>query len=65
MDYLLFFVFFTKDEPSVFAEKSNIKMVGFDLIRRISERLYSKTGVGPDQVQVNWKFGYGHNFFFL
>ncbi|KAF7633893.1 hypothetical protein Mgra_00006755 [Meloidogyne graminicola] len=40
------------DEPSVFSEQSNIKMVGFDLIKRISERLYSKTGVDPSQIQV-------------
>ncbi|CAK5082168.1 unnamed protein product [Meloidogyne enterolobii] len=40
------------DEPSVFAENSNIKMVGFDLIKKISERLYSKTGVDPSQIQV-------------
>jgi len=36
----------------VFAENSNIKMVGFDLIKKISERLYSKTGVDPSQIQV-------------
>lgn len=40
------------DEPSVFAENSNIKMVGFDLIKKISERLYAKTGVDPSQIQV-------------
>lgn len=27
-------------------------MIGFDLIRRISERLYTNTGVGPEQIQV-------------
>jgi sterol carrier protein 2 len=40
------------DEPSVFAEKSNIKMVGFDLIQRISQRLFTKVGINPDQIQV-------------
>ncbi|KAI1693455.1 SCP-2 sterol transfer family domain-containing protein [Ditylenchus destructor] len=40
------------DEPSVFAEKSNIKMIGFDLIKKISDRLYKKTGVSPKDVQV-------------
>lgn len=40
------------DESTVFTEKSNIKMIGFDLIRRISERLYKNTGVSPDDVQV-------------
>uniref|UniRef100_A0A914GYM0 Sterol carrier protein 2 n=1 Tax=Globodera rostochiensis TaxID=31243 RepID=A0A914GYM0_GLORO len=40
------------DEPTVFSERSNIKMVGFDLIKRISERLYTNTGVQPDQIQV-------------
>ncbi|KAL3108507.1 hypothetical protein niasHT_015429 [Heterodera trifolii] len=40
------------DEPSVFSERSNIKMVGFDLIKRISERLYTKSGIKPDQIQV-------------
>uniref|UniRef100_A0A915DUP9 Sterol carrier protein 2 n=1 Tax=Ditylenchus dipsaci TaxID=166011 RepID=A0A915DUP9_9BILA len=40
------------DEPSVFAEKSNIKMIGFDLIKKISERLYKNTGVSPKDVQV-------------
>uniref|UniRef100_A0A914C2Z3 propanoyl-CoA C-acyltransferase n=1 Tax=Acrobeloides nanus TaxID=290746 RepID=A0A914C2Z3_9BILA len=40
------------DEPSVFAEKSNIKMVGFDCIKRISERLYKNTGLTPNDVQA-------------
>lgn len=40
------------DEPSVFAEKSNIKMIGFDMIKRISERLYKNTGLCPNDVQV-------------
>ena len=48
----MFFLHISSDEPSVFSERSNIKMVGFDLIKRISDRLYSKTGVSPDQIQV-------------
>ncbi|MFH4975785.1 hypothetical protein AB6A40_002494, partial [Gnathostoma spinigerum] len=40
------------DQPSVFAEKSNIKMIGFDLIKTISERLYKRTGLTPSDVQV-------------
>ncbi|KAH7723247.1 non-specific lipid-transfer protein-like isoform 2 [Aphelenchoides avenae] len=40
------------DEPSVFAEKSNIKMIGFDMIQRISQRLYKNTGLTPKDVQV-------------
>uniref|UniRef100_A0A914C2Y0 propanoyl-CoA C-acyltransferase n=1 Tax=Acrobeloides nanus TaxID=290746 RepID=A0A914C2Y0_9BILA len=40
------------DEPSVFAEKSNIKMIGFDCIKRISERLYKNTGLTPNDVQA-------------
>lgn len=27
-------------------------MIGFDLVKRISERLYTKTGVRPEDVQV-------------
>lgn len=42
------------DEPSVFEEKSNIKMIGFDMIKRISDRLYKNTGLGPNDVQVTF-----------
>lgn len=35
------------------AERSNIKKIGFDLIKRISSRLYSKTGVDPKQIQAS------------
>lgn len=40
------------DEPSVFVERSSIKMIGFDMIRKLSARLYQKTGLTPDDVQV-------------
>ncbi|CAG9530283.1 unnamed protein product [Cercopithifilaria johnstoni] len=40
------------DEPSVFAEHSNIKMIGFDMIRKLSTRLYQKTGLTPNDIQV-------------
>lgn len=40
------------DEPSVFAAKSNIQMIGFDMIQKISNRLYKKTGFGPNDIQV-------------
>jgi hypothetical protein len=40
------------DLPSAFEEKSNIKMIGFDMIKRISEKLYKETGIGPNDVQV-------------
>jgi sterol carrier protein 2 len=40
------------DLPSVFAENSNIKMIGFDMIQKISQELYKETGVTPNDVQV-------------
>uniref|UniRef100_A0A0N4Z3C2 Sterol carrier protein 2 n=1 Tax=Parastrongyloides trichosuri TaxID=131310 RepID=A0A0N4Z3C2_PARTI len=40
------------DEPSVFKENSNIKMIGFDMIQKISQRLYKNTGITPNDVQV-------------
>ncbi|CAI4227307.1 unnamed protein product [Auanema sp. JU1783] len=40
------------DQPSVFAEKSNIKMIGFDMIEKISKELYQETGITPNDVQV-------------
>jgi sterol carrier protein 2 len=40
------------DEPSVFEANSNIKMVGFDMIQKISRRLYKNTGLSPNDVQV-------------
>ncbi len=41
------------DLPSVFAEKSNIKSIGFDMIARISQNLYKKTGLTANDVQVS------------
>jgi len=40
------------DLPSTFEEKSCIKLVGYDMTKTAAERLYSKTGVNPSQVQV-------------
>ncbi|KAK6021700.1 SCP-2 sterol transfer family protein [Ostertagia ostertagi] len=40
------------DQPSVFKENSNIKMIGFDMIKKISTDLYKKTGLSPNDVQV-------------
>ncbi|KAJ1354891.1 Non-specific lipid-transfer protein-like 2 [Parelaphostrongylus tenuis] len=40
------------DQPSVFKENSNIKMIGFDMIRKISSDLYAETGLTPNDVQV-------------
>ncbi|CAD6191402.1 unnamed protein product [Caenorhabditis auriculariae] len=40
------------DLPSVFAENSNIKMIGFDMIQKISGELYKETGLCPNDVQV-------------
>lgn len=39
------------DSPSVFKE-DNMKMIGFDMIERISKELYKETGYGPNDVQV-------------
>ncbi len=41
------------DFPSTFEEKSNIKMIGFDMIQNIAGKLYKETGLGPNDVQVN------------
>ncbi|VDM98440.1 unnamed protein product, partial [Onchocerca ochengi] len=40
------------DEPSVFAERSNLKMIGFDMIRKLSNRLYQTTNLTPNDIQV-------------
>ncbi|KAI6238608.1 Sterol carrier protein 2 [Aphelenchoides fujianensis] len=40
------------DEPSVFAENSNIKMIGFDMVQRLANRLYKNTGMSPKDIQV-------------
>ncbi|GMT16123.1 hypothetical protein PFISCL1PPCAC_7420, partial [Pristionchus fissidentatus] len=39
------------DLPSVFKE-DNIKMIGYDMIERISKNLYKDTGYGPNDIQV-------------
>ncbi|GMR39601.1 hypothetical protein PMAYCL1PPCAC_09796, partial [Pristionchus mayeri] len=39
------------DEPSVFKE-DNMKMIGFDMIERISKELYKETGYGPKDIDV-------------
>ena len=41
------------DEPSVFAENSNLKMVGFDMVQKASKRLFEKARKSPNDVQVS------------
>lgn len=40
------------DQPSVFSEKSMIKLIGFDMVKNLSQKLYKNTGIGPEQIQV-------------
>uniref|UniRef100_A0A1I8GZW3 Sterol carrier protein 2 n=1 Tax=Macrostomum lignano TaxID=282301 RepID=A0A1I8GZW3_9PLAT len=40
------------DLPSVFNDKSAIKMVGYDMTIRAAQAVYAKTGLRPDQFQV-------------
>lgn len=40
------------DEPSVFAENSNIKMIGFDMIQKLAKQLWAETKLTPNDVQV-------------
>ncbi|CAI5441392.1 unnamed protein product [Caenorhabditis angaria] len=40
------------DQPSVFKENSNIKMIGFDMIKKVATDLYRKTGLTPNDVQA-------------
>ena len=40
------------DFPSTFSEKSMIKMVGFDMTKAASERLFNSTNVRPEDVDV-------------
>lgn len=40
------------DESTVFETKSNIQMIGFDMIKKLAERLYKNTGYGPNDIQV-------------
>jgi acetyl-CoA acetyltransferase len=40
------------DFPSSFEEKSMIKMVGFDMTKSASKKVYEQAGIGPEDVQV-------------
>jgi acetyl-CoA acetyltransferase len=40
------------DLPSTFAERSCIKMVGFDMTRKAARKAYEMSGLGPEDVDV-------------
>ena len=40
------------DLPSTFDEKSDIKLVGFDMSRQAARKAYEQAGIGPENVQV-------------
>jgi sterol carrier protein 2 len=40
------------DLPSTFAERSCIKLVGYDMTRRAAEQVYEQSGLGPENVDV-------------
>ncbi len=40
------------DLPSTFDEKSDIKLVGFDMSRKAAQKAYEQAGVGPENAQV-------------
>ncbi|CAG5128607.1 unnamed protein product, partial [Candidula unifasciata] len=40
------------DEPSVFAEASCIKMIGFDMAAKTAQKVFQKAGLKPSDVQV-------------
>ncbi|EYF08739.1 lipid-transfer protein [Chondromyces apiculatus] len=42
----------TTDVPSVFGEKSMIKMIGYDMAALAAKKVYDKAGVGPEDVKV-------------
>ena len=42
----------TTDGPSTFEDHSMIKLIGYDMAKEASRRVYEKAGVGPDDVQV-------------
>lgn len=42
----------TTDVPSAFAENSSIKMIGFDMTKNAADKLFQKTGVRPQDVDV-------------
>jgi acetyl-CoA acetyltransferase len=40
------------DLPSVFEEKSMIKVIGYDMAKNAATQLYEKAGIGPEEVDV-------------
>ncbi len=42
----------TTDYASSFDEKSNIKLVGFDMTKKAAEQVYEQSGIGPENVDV-------------
>jgi acetyl-CoA acetyltransferase len=42
----------TTDYESSFADKSCIKMVGFDMTRKAAQKVYDQSGLGPENVDV-------------
>jgi sterol carrier protein 2 len=40
------------DLPSSFAERSSIKLVGYDMTRKAARKVYEQSGIGPEQVDV-------------
>lgn len=42
----------TTDYPSTFEEDSMIKMVGFDMAKKAAEKVYTQSGLGPEDVDV-------------
>jgi sterol carrier protein 2 len=40
------------DLPSTFAERSCIKLVGYDMTRRTAQQVYEQSGLGPENVDV-------------
>ncbi|MFZ3035418.1 MAG: lipid-transfer protein [Parvibaculum sp.] len=42
----------TTDGPSLFDDHSMIKLIGYDMAKEAARRVYEKSGVGPDDVQV-------------
>jgi sterol carrier protein 2 len=42
----------TTDFASSFEEKSNIKLVGYDMTKKAAEKVYEQSGLGPENVDV-------------
>ncbi|MBM4266390.1 MAG: lipid-transfer protein [Deltaproteobacteria bacterium] len=42
----------TTDLPSTFDDKSCIKLVGFDMTKKAAQKVYEKSGFGPENVDV-------------